>query len=110
MKMSLNVTKCCVIVYDSGESVSCFASDTSVPAVRKYIYLDLPMAADLGLNAIVKDKKEMATNAYHTMRSFLTHRHIPALIRTQMVLSALVPIATYGCELYGISSSRILSI
>lgn len=98
--MILNVTKCDVVVYGPGESVGCSVSGTSVILLQQYTYLDLPMTVNLDLNAIVQDRKEKATNGHHAMRQFLMRRHIPGVMRVQMMRSVLVSIATYGYELY----------
>ncbi|KRH92872.1 putative transposable element protein [Pseudoloma neurophilia] len=41
------------------------------------------------------------------MRPFLLRKHVPAVIRAQLVRAVLVLIAIYGCELYGMSSARL---
>lgn len=49
-KMSLNMTKCSVVVYGPGESVNCSVVATPVPTLQAYMYLvRTPMITDLDL-------------------------------------------------------------
>ncbi|ELQ75186.1 putative transposable element encoded protein, partial [Trachipleistophora hominis] len=41
------------------------------------------------------------------MRPFLTRKFVPAPIKMLLVKSVLLSIATYGCELYGMSTVRL---
>lgn len=59
----------------------------------------LPMTYDLNSTVIVQDRKERAANSYHDRRPFLARRHIPTVIRAQIIRSVLVPIGRRGCEL-----------
>ncbi|ELQ76887.1 U4/U6-associated splicing factor PRP4, transposable element containing protein, partial [Trachipleistophora hominis] len=56
---------------------------------------------------VIRDRKEKAVRAYHEMRPFLIRKFVPAPIKMLLVKSVLLPIATYGCELYGMSTARL---
>lgn len=73
-----------------------------IRSVLQYTYL--------GFNVITQDWKQRATNTQNEMILFFMHRHISGVIRTQMILSVPVLISIYGCELYGMSSPRLLPI
>lgn len=90
------------MTYGPVGDVNCTVSVAFIPTLQQHTCLGLPMAVDLDLTAIVQDGRENATDVYHDLRPFSPPRHIPALIWIWFVQSVLVPIVTYGCELYGI--------
>lgn len=95
------------VVNDPGEGVSCPVSDASMPLLQKYTCLGLPMTACLNLILIVQNRKRKTTKAYHAMRTFLIRRHIPVVIRVQIVRSMRILIATSRCKLQGMPSIRL---
>lgn len=64
--MSLNETKCGVVMYGPEEGVGFIVFGISVTVMQQYTYLGPPRTVDLDLNVIVQGIKEKATNAYLT--------------------------------------------
>ncbi|ELQ74836.1 putative RNA-directed DNA polymerase (reverse transcriptase), Non LTR Retrotransposon protein, partial [Trachipleistophora hominis] len=106
-RISLNIEKCGLVVFGPGEARNMCYRGQSLPVVASYTYLGHPLMPDLDLNVVIQDRKEKAIRAYHGMRPFLTRNFVPAPIKMLLVKSVLLPIATYGCELYGMSTSRL---
>ena len=72
----------------------------------------------LGLNLMIighcKDKIKNNTiksnNAINSSFNFITRKDIPIAYKIKFINSVLIPIATYGCELFGMSEQTTNSI
>jgi hypothetical protein len=77
-----------------------------VPIVDQYVYLGLPFSPNLDLEVMTKNREEKGTKALGALFPVLGCSRIPLPIRVQIVKSCLVPVLTYGCELWGMAESR----
>ena len=77
-----------------------------VPIVERYVYLGLPFTPNLDLEAITKDREEKGLRAMGSLHPVVSCSRIPLTLRVQIVKSCLVPVLTYGCELWGMAADR----
>ncbi len=106
-KMTLNIGKCGVMIVGEEDSNVFNFNGTPLPTVDRYTYLGLSITNHLSFDAIVEDRKEKARRAFFSMAGFLTRKNIPIPVKVQVVKSVLIPISTYGAELYGMSAQRV---
>jgi len=77
-----------------------------VPIVERYVYLGLPFTPNLDLAVITKHREEQGARTLGSLLPVVSCIRIPLSIRVQIVKSCLVPVLTYGSELWGMSEDR----
>ncbi|MEG2480212.1 MAG: reverse transcriptase family protein, partial [Mucinivorans sp.] len=106
-KMSLNTEKCGVMAIGDELTQPITYNGEVIPVCTSYTYLGLPITNTLDLSEIIKDRKEKAKKAFFSVKGFLAKRDIPVGIKLRVLKGVLIPICTYGCELYGMSAQRV---
>jgi hypothetical protein len=77
-----------------------------IPIVDTYKYLGVVFRSDLDLQCMADAREEKGRKVLNTFRAVLSSNDIPLYIRTRVVQSILVPVLTYGSELWGMNSER----
>lgn len=81
---------------------------TQIPVVETYKYLGLQFIPNLDMNAMTRGRVESGNKALQVLRPVLTCHSVPVGIRIQILKSCLVPVLTYGAELWGMSDERCM--
>jgi len=85
-----------------------------VPVVTSYKYLGLVFQSGVEVSDLPKrmatERKVCLTRAYYAMRGFLSYTTIPLSIQTQVTKASLLPVATYGGELWGMCKTRCAGV
>jgi hypothetical protein len=77
-----------------------------IPIVDSYKYLGVIFRSDLDLQSMAKAREDKGRKVLNTFRAVLASYDIPLYIRARVVQSILLPVLTYGSELWGMSSVR----
>lgn len=77
-----------------------------VPIVDSYQYLGLVFTPSLGMDMLVADRVSKGLKAYFGLKAVLECQKIPVTIRIRLLKAMLVPVLTYGGELWGMSGER----
>ncbi|ELQ76088.1 RNA-directed DNA polymerase, Non LTR Retrotransposon, partial [Trachipleistophora hominis] len=109
-KMDLNISKCGLMVFNSNEQRAIKYKNANIPTVERYRYLGIPINRNLDLKTVINDRKEKAQQALMIIRPLISRIEIPLPIRVTLIKSVLIPTATFGSELYGMSSQRTAPI
>lgn len=104
-RMRLNRSKCGVLrVGCAGSGVQSIAG---IPVVSSYTYLGVVIDESLSQHTMVRGRRDAARNALQAMQALLLRRAVPVAVKLPLIRSALVPVATYGCELFGMNTARV---
>lgn len=77
-----------------------------IPIVDSYKYLGVIFRSDLDLQSMANAREDKGRKVLNTFRAVLASYDIPLYIRARVVQSILLPVLTYGSELWGMSSER----
>lgn len=78
-----------------------------VKVVDEYIYLGLLFTPALDLHTMALARAEKGRKAFETLRPVLSSKRIPVEIRLRLVKACLIPVLTYGAELWGMNEARV---
>jgi exonuclease III len=80
-----------------------------VPIVDSYTYLGLKFTNNLDLDTMVAERVTKGRKVLNSLRPFLSSLEIPLAIRITAVKALLVPVLTYGGELWGMNEERTVA-
>jgi len=104
-EMAFGIAKCGLMVV--GGSANQFDGATwelqgqALPVVEEYTYLGIQFNSRLDLKEVVKARELKARRALEACRGFLRTKSIPVHIRRQVLRALVMPVATFGGELFG---------
>lgn len=75
-----------------------------VPVVRSYKYLGILFNDNLDLPMMVRDRVDSVRKATRGLERFLRSSSIPIAVRLKMFKAVVLPIASYGGELFGMNT------
>ena len=81
-------------------------NNQQIPIVDSYKYLGVQITYDLDLNVISLQRAEKGRRALAAIRPVLAKLDIPIKFKVIMIKTLLLPVLTYGAELWGMSSTR----
>lgn len=110
-EMSINAKKCGVMCIKPGTNnrstvVKVKIGNEPVPTVERYVYLGILISDKLDFSSMINHNLDKGKKAYQAMRGFLMKYNIPVYFKLMAVRSVLIPILTYGSELWGFSTER----
>ena len=112
-EMSFGISKCAIMAFGVGAqerarrwSNMWKLEDKHVQVVDEYTYLGLPFSSTLDLSLMAKHRASQGEKSYFAMLPILRSNRIPLLVRVRILKSCLVPVLTYGGELWGMSNVR----
>jgi hypothetical protein len=76
-----------------------------VPIVYEYRYLGALINSDLSMRSIVGDRVNKSRRAVEALDSVLGGRDIPINVRTSVLKTCILPVLTYGCEVWEMDST-----
>lgn len=74
---------------------------TLLPVIEKYVYLGVEFNCRLDITAIIGARVEKTRKALMALRGPLTNKLIPLQARNLILKQCILPIASYGAELFG---------
>jgi hypothetical protein len=83
-----------------------FLGGQEIPIVDSYTYLGLTFTSDMDLGKMANDRAIKGLKAFYEIKPLLECYRIPMLIRVRMIKAMLIPVLTYGGELWGMSDQR----
>ncbi|OMJ18351.1 RNA-directed DNA polymerase from mobile element jockey [Smittium culicis] len=106
-EMQVNASKCGVIGIGQSTKMIFMMQNGIVPQVKEYKYLGVMFNDKWNHVSAIKNNAEAASRAISGMYYFLENNKTPIAIRATLIRSVIIPIATYGGEIFGMSQSRI---
>ena len=103
-RMQVNRSKCGILRVGCAGEAQAIAG---IPVVSSYTYLGVVVDEALDLRTAVKARRDAAQRTLHRMQTLLRKRAVPLAIRLPLLKAVLVPVATFGCELLGMSTARV---
>lgn len=73
-----------------------------VPVVDKYTHLGTVLDSNLSTETMIKARAAKGNSALYSLRPALSARHVPLGMQVRMVNACLLPVLTFGGELWGI--------
>ena len=77
-----------------------------IPIVEEYLHLGIPVTFDLDLYRVSKDRSDKGLKALFGVLPLIRNPQIPIWIRIKTVKGAVVPVLTFGGELWGMDNKR----
>jgi hypothetical protein len=77
-----------------------------IPIVDSYKYLGVIFRSDLDLQSMAQARADKGRRVLNSFRAVLAGRDISLYIRARVVQSMLLPVVSYGSELWGMSAIR----
>ncbi|KAG0442377.1 hypothetical protein DMUE_0313 [Dictyocoela muelleri] len=108
--MAINIEKCRNLIVNDGREYTFNLGGFVLPRIDVYIYIELPIDKNINILTIINDKKDKSRKAYLSMHPFLTKYYIPQPVKSLFIKGVLLSIATYGCELHGMSDLQVRSL
>ena len=109
--MTFGVAKCGVMYFGASPGTETWElQGQSVNVVEYYDYLGLRIDSRLSLETIVAERARKGKRALHAMNPFLRMTTVPLQIKLLVTRATLVPVLTYGAELFGMSLSRTMEL
>jgi hypothetical protein len=112
-EMTFGIDKCGLMGFGEGASERLRVSPErwtlsgrTIPIVDSYKYLGLIVTSNLDLDVMVKDRVAKGVKALNAMRPVLACVNIPVDIRIRAIRAMLVPVLSYGGELWGMNEER----
>ena len=110
-KLQINVTKTKVVIFSRGKvrNIPNFKyGDESIEVVSDYVYLGTTFNYNGKMNKAMKKQVTQARRALFSMLVKCKKLELPIDINCELFDSLIVPILTYGCELWGYNSLDII--
>ena len=115
-EMRFGVGKCGVMGFGAGATERLQRNpdqfrlgDERVPLVDVYVYLGLPFTSPLSLPRMAASRAEKGQRALNAVQGALSCVSIPIALRVKIVKAIIVPVLTYGGELWGMQEERSLA-
>ena len=112
-EMRFGVGKCGIMGFGTGANELLQTDPTRfrlhgapVPIVDSYTYLGVPFQSPIDLTAMAVTRAEKGRRVLNTMRGVLGCSKIPISLRVKIVSAILIPVLTYGGELWGMLEQR----
>jgi len=110
-EMAFGVRKCGVMGFGEGAMDKLRRhqwrlDNQDIPIVERYDYLGIPFTSDLDLALIAETRAAKGLKALHAIRPLLGCLQIPILVRVNVLKALVVPVLTYGGELWGMQMER----
>ncbi|OMJ08715.1 RNA-directed DNA polymerase from mobile element jockey [Smittium culicis] len=105
-EMKVNASKCGAIGIGQSTNMIFTVQGGIVPQVEEYKYLGIMFNKRWNHVSAIKNNTDNARKALNGMYYFLARKKIPIALRTIIIRSVLLPIATYGGEIFGMSQAR----
>lgn len=107
-EMKINVRKCGVLLFSDEEhprnDCEVKISDEPVPNVDSYTYLGVALDGKLSRECMVKGIVGKGIKTCESLRKVLAERTYPINLKLLLYNAKLVPVLTYGAELWGMKS------
>ncbi len=81
-----------------------------VPVVDKYLYLGILFDSTLSTETMIRARVGKGEGALHLLRPVLAARSVPTSMKARMINACLLPVLTYGAELWGIDVTHVLPL
>ena len=112
-EMTFGVRKCGIMGFGPQARAKVRSQEWSldgqvIPIVDSYDYLGIPFTSDLDLSIVAEARAEKGRKALDAVRPLVGCLQIPILIRVNVVKALVVPVLTYGGELWGMSAERVV--
>lgn len=112
-EMKINVRKCGIISFPprsgnipqhnfEGDPITIGTEE--VPRVEMYTYLGVQIAKDLGREAMISNNVAKGRKALNSLTKFLGRKLYPSHLKVLLVKARLIPILTYGGEIWGMNT------
>ena len=109
--MTFGVAKCGVMYFGARPGTETWElQGQPVSVVEHYDYLGLRIDSNLSLETIVAERARKGKRALQAMVPFLRMTTVPLQIKLLVTRAILVPVLTYGAELFGMSLSRTMEL
>jgi exonuclease III len=112
-EMKFGVGKCGIMGFGTGANERLQRDPTRfrlhgapVPIMDSYTYLGVPFQSPIDLKAVADTRAEKGRKVLNTMRGVLGCSKIPISLRVKIVSAILIPVLTYGGELWGMLEQR----
>ncbi|PVU90896.1 hypothetical protein BB561_004665 [Smittium simulii] len=102
-EMAINAGKCGVMQVNCEPSGTFQIQKNIVSIVQKYTYLGLIFTNTWKCAGTINNNKTKMQNSMYDAYNFLKNQLIPTAMRLKVLQSVLIPIGTYGGELFGMS-------
>ena len=76
--------------------------------VEEYLYLGVRITGSLDLDIMARDRADKGRKALYGLAPILSSSTIPVTIKSRLINAVLVPILSYGGEIWGMSSTRAM--
>jgi exonuclease III len=115
-KMRFGAAKCGVMCVSSDNDNESIRNETwvlqgeAIPVVKEYKYLGLPFRNDLDLDRVTESRAAKTGAALHSALNMIGCRTIPVGLKLLIFKALVIPVATFGGELTGMSRVRLESV
>jgi exonuclease III len=110
-EMSVGANKCGIMVFggdnNSLKDTIWTLQNEEVPIVDSYTYLGIELYNDLDLNKSSKVVSKRVNKALMSLKPALINNSIPMVVKVSMLKALILPIATYGGELFGMNQTLV---
>lgn len=112
-KMKANAAKCATMIiepiYPGYTPIDVNPEDWKmqnqpIPIKHEYTYLGIHLNSNLGLHQIAQFRLEKAISVKNMCLKFFWSRTIPLHLKTTILKAIIIPVCTYGCEVWGWNS------
>jgi len=79
-----------------------------IPVVTEYIYLGTLFTYDLDLDKMAGVRADKGRKALHSIRPLLATKDIPLRLRVNIFKATVIPVLSYGGELWGMNTCRCI--
>lgn len=109
-EMKINVRKCGVLLfsekeYDQANEPTVMLGGEPVPCVSSYTYLGVTLDRKLSRESMVAGIAAKGRKTLEGLRKMLVNRKIPAYLKLLLYRVKLLPVLTYGAEIWGMNSA-----
>jgi hypothetical protein len=109
-RMVINPGKCGVLpISGKNEELVCegiLLENGRIEKVSEYIYLGFLINQELDFNKMVSRGVEKGKSTVRLLTPLLINKRVPLAIKIQVIKSVLIPIMSYGCEIFGMNIHR----
>lgn len=113
-EMQFGVSKCGIMGFGEGacellreEHHRLVLDGQPIPLVSQYDYLGVLFTETLDLGAMADARAEKGQKCLHSLRPVLGCASIPIAVRVRILKAILIPVLTYGSEVWGMQTVRV---